>query len=450
MTELKDLTAEIVNMARKAGADAADCVAGDSKEFNVTVRMGNVETLKQASSKMAGLRVFFQNRSAISYTSDLQPESLKNFVKQAVSLARITSVDEFNQLPEKELHPDKLPILNLYDPKLEKVSAEQMISLARKCEETSLKFDKRINNSDGGRCDCELTTRALANSSGFAEQYPFSYISISTRPIAESKGQKQGDYWYSAKRFFEDLDKPEEVGRIAAERVLRRLNPQKIETQEVPVVFDPNMATDFIARIFSAISGTSIYRKASFLIDKIDEQIASPLVTIIDDPLMPKGLGSQPADGEGVKTYTKAVVDKGVLKTYLHNTYTARKLGTKTTGNASRGLSSQPGVGPANFYLKAGATDPKDIIKSVKKGLFLTYMFGFGANTVTGDWSRGSSGIWIEDGKLTFPVEEITTASTMQEMLKNIEMVGNDLEFRGRYAAPTMKISKMVVSSAKK
>jgi PmbA protein len=447
MTELKELTAKIVEMATKAGADTADCVGADSKNTDVTVRLGKVEKLKQASSKVVGLRIFSKNRSAISYTSDLQPKSLEQFVKQAVGLARITGEDKYNALPNKELHPDKLPNLNLYDPKLEKLPVEEMISLARKCEDASLKVDKRIKNSDGGRCYCDLTTRALANSSGFAEEYRYSYIFISTEPIAESKGQKQNDYWFSNKRFYDDLDKPEEVGRIAAERVLRKLNPQKIETQEVPVVFDPNMATDFIRCIFSAVSGSSIYRKASFLIDKLGEHIASPLITIIDDPLMPKGLGSKPADDEGVKTYTKAVIDKGVLKTYLHNTYTAKKLNAKTTGNASRGISSQPGVGPTNFYLKAGTSDAKDIIKSVKKGLYLTYMFGFGANTVTGDWSRGSSGLWIEDGKLTFPVEEITTASTMQEMLKNIEMVGNDLDFRGSFAAPTIKISKMIVSS---
>ena len=450
MAELKDLTAEIIKMALKAGAEAADCVAYDSKEFNVTVRLGKVETLKQASSKKAGLRVFYQKRSAISYTSDLQPQSLKDFVKQAVSLARVTSKDEFNSLPEKEFYPDKIPQLNLYDPKLEKVSAKEMIFLARRLEDIALKFDKRINNSEGGNCSSSLITKALANSSGFADQYRQSKISINVSPIAESNGKKQTDYWFSTKRFYDDLDKPEEVGRIAAERVLRRLNPKKIETQEVPVVFDPQMATNLIGNIFMAISGIAIYQKASFLIDKLGQQIASPLVTIVDDPLMIKGLGSKPFDDEGVKTYSKNVVDKGVLKTYLHNTYTARKLGTKTTGNAARGLSSQPYVGPTNFFLKAGDSDPKDIIKSVKKGLYLTYMFGFGANTITGGWSRGSSGIWIEDGKLTYPVEEITTASTMQEMLKNIEMVGNDLEFRGQTSAPTIKIAKMMVSSAKK
>jgi PmbA protein len=307
----------------------------------------------------------------------------------------------------------------------------------------------RITNSDGASFDAATGRKMLANSLGFVGEYKRSYCSISAVPIAQdTNGTMQRDWWFSSARSLSRLDSPESVGREAARRTLRRLGARKIATTQCPVVFDPIVARSLIEHIFEAANGDAIYRGASFFQGKLGEQVASANVTVIDDGTMVGGFGTSPFDGEGVPTRRTVVVENGVLKSYLLNTYTARKLNLKTTGNASRGLAGNPGIGAGNFFLPAGAKSPEAIIGDVKQGLYVTEFLGFGVNLTTGDYSRGASGLWIENGELTYPVEEITVAGNLKDMFKNIVEIGNDLVFRSSIAAPTIRIDGLTVAGA--
>jgi PmbA protein len=287
----------------------------------------------------------------------------------------------------------------------------------------------------------------LANSHGFVGEYSRSYCSVSAVPVAQDEnGNMQRDYWYSVARTLKKLQAPEEVGRIAAERTVRRLGARKVKTARVPIVFDPQTARSLLDTIFNAVTGDAIYRHSSFLTDKLGEAIAGENITVVDDGTMVGGFGSSPFDGEGVPTQRTVVIERGVLKSYLLNTYAARKLGLKSTGNAARGLAGTPGIGAGNFFLEKGDKSPQQIVKGIKSGLYVTEFLGFGVNLVTGDYSRGASGLWIENGELAYPVEEITVAGNLKEMLRNITEIGDDLEFRGSIAAPTLRLDGMTVA----
>jgi PmbA protein len=265
-------------------------------------------------------------------------------------------------------------------------------------------------------------------------------------PIAQDeKGAMQRDYWFSVARNLGRLESPEHVGQVAAQRALRRLGARKVKTQHVPIIFDPLVATSILEHIFEGVNGDSVYRGASFLAGKLGEKIASPNVTVIDDGTMIGGFGTSPFDGEGVPTRHTVVIDNGVLASYLLNTYTAKKLGLQTTGNASRGLAGNPGIGPGNYFLQPGTRTPQQIIVDVKEGLYVTEFLGMGVNLVTGDYSRGASGLWISNGELTYPVEEITVAGNLKDMFMNISEIANDLEFRGSVASPTIRIDGLTV-----
>jgi PmbA protein len=287
----------------------------------------------------------------------------------------------------------------------------------------------------------------LANSLGFVGEYRSSYCSISVAPIAtDEAGNMQRDYWYSVARTLGKLDSPEEVGRIAAERTLRRLGARRVKTQKAPIVFDRQTSGALLDHIFDAVNGDAIYRHASFLAGKLGQPIFGKNVTIVDDGTRRGGFGTRPFDGEGVPTRRTTVVEQGELKSYLMNTYTAKKLGLKTTGNASRGLAGTPGIGNGNFYLEPGAKSQEEIIKGIKQGLLVTEFLGFGVNLVTGDFSRGASGMWIENGELAYPVEEITVAGNLGEMFANIAEVGSDLIWRSSVACPTLHIEGMTIA----
>jgi PmbA protein len=265
-------------------------------------------------------------------------------------------------------------------------------------------------------------------------------------PIAQSKEGMQRDYWMSSARHYRLMESPEAIGTKAAFRALRRLGARKIPTCQVPIVFDPLTARSLLSHILDAVSGSSIYRRSSFLVDQIGQLVAAPGVTVVDDARLPAGLGSCPFDDEGVPTQTTPIIENGVLRNYLHSAYTARKLGSRPTGNGSRAGSGIVSIGPTNFYLRGGPHSPEEIISSVKAGLYVVELIGFGVNTVTGDYSRGAVGIWIEEGKFVHPVQEVTIAGNLRQMLKTIEMIGNDVTFLGSIAAPTLKIGKMVIS----
>jgi PmbA protein len=445
---LLDIAEHVVKLARQGGADSADAVLDSGVEFSVTVRRGEVEKLLEAAARGLGLRVFRGGRCAITYTSDLAPAALKSFVEQALDLAAITDPDPLSGLPDPEAWALPQPTdLAAYDPSLGDVTAEQKIELARRAEEAAFAFDPRITNSDGATFSSEYGARVLVNSLGFAGEYRASGCSLTMEAVADdADGKKRNDYWYTAARAFADLESPEEVGRVAAQRALRKLGARKVPTQTVPVVWDPMVARSFVGNLARAMTGDALYRRATFLIDREGEQVASPLMTLVDDPTLRSRLRSRPFDGEGTTSRRNEVMVAGVFRCFLMDTYSARKTGRKTTGNASRGVGGSPSPGTTNFYMAAGAQKPEEIIASVENGLYLTEMMGFGWNITTGDFSQGAAGLWIERGELAYPVSEINVSGNLTEMLQDVDMVGDDLVFRAGTAAPTFRMRKLVVS----
>ncbi|HEV8524213.1 MAG TPA: TldD/PmbA family protein [Terriglobales bacterium] len=445
-TDLKELATDAVRRAMEGGATAAEAVAREASEFSTVVRLGQVETLKESGASSMGLRVFFGQRAASTYTSDLSPAGIQQMLSAALELARITSEDPHAGLPE----PGQLGAisgdLDLYYEDVYSLPSEERIAYARRAEEAALQHDPRIRNSEGGSFDAAVGHRVLANSHGFVGEYRRSYCSVAAVPIAEDNGSMERDFWYSVARSLGRLDSPEHVGRVAAQRALRRLGARKVKTQRVPVVFDPMVARSLLENVFEAVNGDAIYRGASFLAGKLGEPVAGENVTVVDDGTLPGGFGTSPFDDEGVPTQRTVVIERGVLKSYLLNAYAARKLGLKTTGNAARGLAGTPGIGVGNFFFEQGTKTPQEIIAEVRDGLYLTEFLGFGVNLVTGDFSRGAAGMWIVNGELAYPVHEITVAGNLREMLNNISVIGNDLEFRGSVAAPTLRIDGLTVA----
>lgn len=441
-----DLLSNIVAQAIKRGATDAEAVAMETTDFSVEVRLGEIEKLQEAASRGVGLRVLYEGRQASCSTSDVSAEGIEELVAHAVEMARRTSVDEAAVLPAREELAREVADLGLNDPAIVDLSPERKIEMARAAEDAARSFDPRIVNSEGGSCSTTVGRTLLVTSAGFAGEYEGTRCGIITAPIAKDGEQMQVGYWGHGQRLLAALDSPEEIGREAARRALRKLGGRKVATREVPIVFEDGAAEELLSNFFEAVEGGAIFRRSSFLVGQLGEQIASPLLTIVDDGTMRGAVGSRPFDGEGLPTQRTVVVEDGVLKSYLLNAYTARKLNLNSTGNAARGLTGAPVVGPGNFFIASGVYTPDEIIASVKEGFYVTEMIGFGFNPVTGDYSRGAAGWWIEDGKLAFPVEEVTIAGNFKEMLKGIEMVGNDLRFRSKIAAPTIKIDRMMVS----
>ncbi|HEV2213701.1 MAG TPA: metallopeptidase TldD-related protein, partial [Terracidiphilus sp.] len=412
--DLESLAADIVSLARKAGASDAEAVAREGDEFSVNVRMDQVETLKESGSRAVGLRVFFGQSSASSSTSDLTPDGIRQLVEGATALAKVTEADPFAGLPETEEFGALTGDLRLYFDDVYSLANAERIEWARRAEAAALAADPRLTNSDGGSFDAATGRMVLANSRGFVGGYRTSYASISAVPLAaDADGRMQRDYWWSSARRLALLESPEAVGKEAARRTLRRLGARRVATQQAPIVFAPEVARSLIGSLFEAASGDAIWRHASFLAGKVGEPIAAPAFTLMDDhtmvlPTGVGGFGTSPFDGEGLTSRRNVVVEEGVLQTYLLNTYSARKLGLKSTHNASRGLAGAPGIGCGNLYLEPGGQTPEEILAGVQAGLYVTSLMGFGVNTVTGDYSRGATGLWIENGALTHAVEEIT------------------------------------------
>lgn len=445
-TDLKQLAQEVVRDAMQRGASAAECVIREGDEFSTLVRLGQVETLKESGSKAIGVRVFHGQRSASTYSSDFSREGIERMLNSALELAKITSEDPFSGIPEPSQLGSISGNLDLYSADVYSLPGADRIDYARRAEKASLDFDPRIRNSEGGSFDAATGHKIFANSHGFVGEYRRSYCSVAAIPIAQNEnGAMQRDYWFSVSRNLAGLESPEHVGKVAAERTLRRLGARKVKTQQVPIIFDPLVATSILNHIFEGVNGDSVYRGASFLAGKLGQKIASENVTVIDDGTMVGGFGTSPFDGEGIPTRRTVVIENGVLNSYLLNTYTAKKLGLQTTANASRGLAGTPGIGPGNYFLQPGQKTPQQLIAGVKEGLYVTEFLGMGVNLVTGDYSRGASGLWISGGELTFPVEEITVAGNLKDMFMNISEIASDLEFRGSVAAPTLRIDGLTV-----
>jgi PmbA protein len=439
-TDLLSLAERLVAFGKTCGADEIEVGVGDSEEFSVDVRMGDIESLVEAGSRAMGLRVIKDGKTAFASSSDLTEETLARLVRNAVERAQLSNRDPFAGLPELSNLPVDPESLDLYDPEVQALDSIIKIDLALETERTALS-DKRITNSFGASFGTHEIRSVLASSNGFSGEFRKTFCSLSLGLQAGDTDDMVEDFWFSTETHFRDLETPEQVARKAVERTVRQLRPRKIKTQKVPVIFEPLMTSSLLGFLFGCVAGTSIYQKASFLTDKLGQAIGNELVTVIDDGLLPGRLGTSPFDSEGVPSQRTVVVDKGVLKSYLCNTYAARKLGLKTTGNSDGG-----GVSPNNFYMEPGSHAPEEIIRSCAKGLLLIRTLGHGLNSVTGDISRGAFGLWIERGEIAYPVSEITISGNLGEMLKNVEMVGNDLEFRGSICAPTVKIHEMTVA----
>jgi PmbA protein len=452
--DLESLTADVVALAVKAGASDAEAVVREGDEFSVNVRMGQVETLKESGSRGLGLRVFLGTKSASASTSDLTPDGIRQLVEGAMALAHVTEEDPFTGLPETAEFGAIPDNLHLCYEDVYSLPGPERIEWARRAEAAALAADPRITNSDGGSFDAATGRKVMANSRGFVGGYRTSYAGVSVAPLAmDANGAMQRDGWWSSARRLGDLESPESIGQEAARRTIRRLGARRVPTQRVPIVFAPEVARSLIGSVFEAASGDSIWRHASFLAGKLGEQIATPSLTIIDDNfmLLPTGVGgfgSSPFDGEGLPSLRTVVVENGVLRNYLLNTYSARKLGMKSTHNASRGLAGTPGIGCGNLYLEPGTLTQDQIIADIPAGLFVTSLMGFGVNVVTGDYSRGATGLWIENGVLTHAVEEVTIAGNLAEMLQSVTAIGNDLVFRGSVASPTLRIDGMTIAGA--
>lgn len=444
-----DFLAEIISQTVRRGATEAEAIALEDTDFSVEVRFGEVEKLEESASRGIGLRVIYEGRQATASTSDFSPQAIEELIDNAVAMARLTSVDDAALLPTREellagngVNND----LALYDEAIVSLPTERKIEMARVTEAAARAFDPRIVNSEGAALSTTVGHLVLANSSGFAGEYRGTLVNLFASPIARQNEQMQVAGWGDSQRQMAALDTPESIGHEAARRALRKLGARKVATQAVPIVLESGAAEELLSDFFEAASGEAIFRRASFLVGKIGEPVAAESLTIVDDGRLPGAPGSRPFDGEGLPTRRTVVVENGVLRSYLLNSYTARKLGLHSTGNAARGLAGLPGVGPNNFFIKPGEHAPEEIIASVSNGFYVTEMIGFGFNPVTGDYSRGASGLWIENGRLTFPVEEVTIAGNFHELLRGIEMIGNDLRFRGKVAAPTIKINRMMVS----
>jgi PmbA protein len=455
--ELHQLAQDVLTRALKAGATDAEAVVVEGDEFHARVRLGQVETLKESGSRAVGLRVFLNSgkaqRTASTSSSDFSPEAIAHLVDGAITLAKITSEDPFAGLPAAEEFGQLPGDLKLYFDDVNQQPPAERIEMARRSEAAAMAFDTRIQNSGGADFDTGTSHKILANSRGFTGEYRRSYCGFSVSPIAiDEKGGMQRNYWYSSSRTTSRLESPEEIGRIAAQRTLRRLGARRVPTQKAPVVFSPEIARSIIGNIFDAANGDAIYRHATFFAEMLGKQVAGENITVIDDGTMMLdgigGFGTSPFDGEGLPSRRTVLVQNGVLQNYVNNTYTARKLNMKSTGNASRGLAGNPGIGSGNFYLEPGECSPEQLIGDVKNGLYVTETMGFGVNLVTGDYSQGASGLWIENGELAYPVEEITIAGNLKDMYRNIVAIGNDLVFRSSAAAPTIRIEGMTIAGA--
>ena len=462
-TDLRQLASDVLARALKAGATDAEAVVYEGDEFSTRVRLGQVETLKESGSRAVGLRVFIAsgkaNRTASTSSSDFSAESIDRLVSGAVTLARITSEDPFAGLPEEgEFGQHDVAAQHLYFDDVNLQPPADRIRIAREVEAAAMAFDTRIQNSGGGDFDAATSHKIMMNSRGFTGEYRRSYCGFSAQPIAhDADGKMQRNYWYSNARTTRLLEDPIAIGHEAARRALRRLGARRVPTQQAPVVFSPEIARSIIGDIFDAANGDAIYRHATFFADMLGQRVAGENITVIDDGTLvfdhpgnikTGGFGTSPFDGEGLPTRRTVLVENGILKNYVMNTYTARKLGLASTGNASRSLASNPGIGAGNFFLSPGTLTPEQIIGDVRSGLYVTETMGFGVNLVTGDYSQGAAGLWIENGELAYPVEEITIAGNLKDMYQNISAIGNDLKFRSASAAPTLRIEGMMIAGS--
>jgi PmbA protein len=443
------LASDLVKRAQDKGASVAECTVHEGAHLSAKVRLREPELVEEAASRSLGLRVMLGQKVAVTYTSDLSRDGIARLLDDAIELAELSQPDPYAGPPDPSLlsrtneHAD----LELFDASVDGVDAAEAVRRAREGESAALDFDPRVTNTEGATFTRVSGASALVTSGGFTGVTRGTYASIVVSPVVDDEGgKKRSGYYWSSRRHLAALEAEDAVGREAARRTLAKLGARKVESQEVPVVFDPDAARSILGLVAGCVSGGAIWRRSSYLLERLETQVASEHVTIIDDPLIRRGPGSRAFDGEGLLSRSNVIVERGVLKGYQLDTYSAKKLGMQSTGNAARGSSGGVGISSTNFQLLAGQTTPAEIIASTPKGLYVTSMMGFGFNAVTGDFSRGASGFWIEDGKLGFPVSEVTISLNLDELLKRIDAVGNDLDLKTAVAAPTFRVSRMTLA----
>lgn len=452
-TEMEAIVTHAIEAARRAGASQVDVLLVEGDDREVRVRGTEIEFVKQAQERGLGLRTLVDakdgRKTSIVSTSDLSLDAIVRLAEEAVALARATAADPTAGLPDDGF-ASEIPDLGLFDANDRNVSLDARIEDARRAESAARNFDPRIHNSEGSQASSGHARVVYGNSHGFLGSYDSASHGLFSEPLARDGDSMQRDYWMTSGRRLSDLDDAAEVGRKAAERAIRRLGGKRIATCEAPVIFDPMTAPSLIGQLVSCLSGYSIYRESSFLGDKLGEIIADSSVTIVDDGRLQGGLGSKPFDGEGQPTRRNVLVENGRLQSWLLDHYSGRKLGLPSTGSASRGTGSAPRVGTTNLWLEP--SDAKtgksldEMIAELDRGLLVTELIGMGFNPTTGDYSRGAAGLWIERGEIVHPVEEITIAGNLGDMLQQIDQIGNELVFHGRTACPPLRIAKMTIA----
>jgi PmbA protein len=444
---LLDEATRVVELARRARADAAEAYVTRGVGFSATVRQQKIEKLIESGSKSLGLRVFRDGRAAFTYTSDFEPRALERFVADALDIVGIADRDDAAGPPDEPAGVGVPPAqLNLFDPAVVEIDPARLIEMARTAEQAAYDADARISNSDGATCNRNYGWTAMATTSGFGAAYRTSTCSVSANAVAEEGGgKKQSGWWWDGKRTLGALEAPESVGRRAAERCVRQLGARPVETCEVPVVWEQALAPDFAGLVAEAADGYGVYRRSTWLLGREGETFASPLVTIVDDPTLPGLLGSRPFDGEGLPARRNVLFDAGRFVGFLFDSYSGRKAGRPSTHNAGRG-GVRPGVTTHNLYLQPGPLSAAAVIGGVERGLLLTDLLGGTVNPTTGDFSYGAAGLWIERGQPTFPVSEINISGKLPEMLAGIDAVADDLDWRGNTAASTFRMARLTVS----
>lgn len=433
--ELEALVRQVLDEAKRQGASAAEAGVSLEAGLSVTVRLGEVETLEYHRDRGVGVTVYFGQRKGSASTSDFAPQALRETVRAACDIARYTSEDDCAGLADAALMAKDIPDLELCHPW--DIDAARGIGIAQRCEAAARDTDARITNSEGATLSSHQGLRVYGNSHGFLAGYPSTRHSLSCSVIAGRDEQMQRDYWYSVARRHEELESAEHIGRMAAERTLRRLDGRKLGTRQVPVIFAAEIATGLFRSLVSAVRGSSLYRKSSFLLDHLGKRIFPDYVHIHEQPHLRGALGSAPFDSEGVATRARDLVSGGVLQGYVLDSYSARKLGMQTTGNAG---------GVHNLSIDSGTLDFDGLLREMGSGLLVTELMGQGVNMVTGDYSRGAAGFWVENGAIQYPVEEITIAGNLKDMFQSIVAIGTDVERRGNYRTGSVLIERMTVA----
>ena len=443
--QLKEIAQDVLRFAKEKGASDAAVEISEGQGLSVTVRKGQIETIEQNKDKGIGVTVYLGRDRAIrrgnASTSDFSTQSLKDTVEAAYNIARFTAEDECAGLPEAELLETQPRDLQLFHPWT--LTAEEAVALAQRAEAAAFAVDKRITNSEGANTYAQQSHFVLANTRGFIGGYPYSRHSLSVSPIAGRGNHMQRDDWYSSDRDPAKLAKPEAIGRYAAERALSRLNARKLDTRKCPVLFEAPLAAGLLGAFVQAVSGGALYRKSTFLTDSLGTAVFGPDIQIIEDPHAPGAVGSAPFDEEGVRTQRREVVSNGIVQGYFLSTYSARKLGMQTTGNAG---------GSHNLKILSSSTragdDFKAMLRKLDTGLLVTELMGHGVNYVTGDYSRGASGYWVERGVIQYPVEEITIAGNLKGMFRDIAAIGDDVLIRGTKQTGSILIGNLTVAGA--